>query len=866
MRFSPKRTQSVAVLVTFTVAIILVVAFVRYRIRRRIDSDSADALLQRADDLAWNGQWFAATTTFHQAEIKFTAERNDSKALYAQVSQIPAQAEATSLSDTIYALTQDLKKPEAADSETRLRILEVRGMIENNYDASLARQTWGQVAVLARNRGHLLLASRALGEEGIAAFLLGDTTTAKKEVLTAWGVAKVAHDIPAQVRYASLYGAGLVEIHRYQQGLGPLNDAIAIARAHPAVAYPAIAISSKIDALRGLHRYQEALTLANQALAEIPSPSLKGHYYQILTSRASVYEDIAQWDNAIADFKQALSLATQLDYWRGVTQVAGELADAYVHQKNLNAALSSIDQAIDANKRIPDELYFVPRDLAIKARILALLGRQDEAGALYRKSALLIDSLLENVPTPFVERLLLTETGEVYAGYFVLKCREHDYDQALRILEEARGRIEAQALEHHAYPAPHAPTATERHLRMLNVALLNTDNAATGQELSEQVQQDSEPALDQRSLASATIEHPVSLGRLESDLAQNELFVEYVLADPHSYALAVTHTSARAYELDARTRIETDANEYRASIRDQKTNSALGDALFRELLAKIPEYQDHSTLIVVPDGELNLLPFGAVTDRGVPLVESHTIATSPSATVFSILENKQAVDADPPLPYLGVAAWTKESKVEGPVLRLFSGFSEAGPKPLPDSKTEVETIASDLPKPSTLLLGGDATASRFTGLPLSKFNVLHLALHGYVNTDYPDQSALVFAPEHKNLYESMLQVQQIRNLHLDARLVTLSACDTGIGPVGEEGVDNIVNAFIEAGADSVVSTLWELEDHTTEHLMAEFYDRLGKGESKGEALRDAQRELIKEGVKPYYWASFELVGDPNGTI
>jgi CHAT domain-containing protein len=865
MRFSPKRTQSVAVLVTCAVAIILVVAFVRYRNRLRIDSDSADALLRRADDLAWNGQWFAAAPLFRQAEIKYTAEGNEPKALYAQVSQIPAGAESASLSATIYALTLDLKEPAATDPETRLRILEVRGTIENNYDASLARETWRQVAVLARNRGHFLLASRALGEEGIAAFLLGNMTTAKEEVQAAWGVAKVFRDVPAQVRYASLYGAGLVEMHRYQQGLGPLNEAIAIARAHPAVAYPAIAISSKIDALRGLRRYQEALTLANQGLAEIPSPSLKGHYYQILTSRASVYEDKGQWDSAIADFKQALSLATQLDYWRGVTQVAGELAEAYVHQKNLNAALSSIDRAIDANKRIPDELYFVPRDLAIKARILAMLGHQDQAGALYRKSALLIDSLLEDVPTPFVERLLLTEMGEVYGGYFVLKCRSHDYDQALRILEEARGRIEAQALEHHNYPAPHAPTPAERHLGMLNVALLDTDNPATGQELSEQVQ-DSESALDQRSLASAAIEHPVTLRRLEADLAPKELFVEYVLADPHSYALAVTHTSARAYQLAGRAKIETDTSEYRASIRNQHANSALGDALFRELFGPIAEYRDHSTLILVPDGELDLLPFGAVTDRGVPLVESHTVATSPSATVFSILENKQALDADSPLPYLGVAAWTNESKVEGPVFRLFSGLSEASLKPLPESKTEVETIASDLPKPSTLLLGGDATAARFTGLPLSKFNVLHLALHGYVNADYPDQSALVFAPDRKNLYESMLQVRQIRNLHLDARLVTLSACDTGVGPVGEEGVDNIVNAFIEAGADSVVSTLWELEDHTTEHLMAEFYARLSKGESKGEALRDAQRELIKEGVKPYYWASFELVGDPNGTI
>ncbi len=243
------------------------------------------------------------------------------------------------------------------------------------------------------------------------------------------------------------------------------------------------------------------------------------------------------------------------------------------------------------------------------------------------------------------------------------------------------------------------------------MALLNTDNPATGQELSEQVQ-DSEPVLDQRSLASATIEDPVGLSRLKSDLAQNELFVEYVLADPHSYALAVTRTSARAYELAGRTEIETDASEYRASIRDQHANSTLGDALFRELLAKIPEYRDHSTLILVPDGELDLLPFGAITDRGIPLAESHTIATSPSATVFSILENKRAVDADPPLPYLGVAAWTAKAKVEGPVFRIFSGFSEVTPKPLPESKTEVETIASDLPKSVARVQGMASSAIR----------------------------------------------------------------------------------------------------------------------------------------------------------
>jgi CHAT domain-containing protein len=145
--------------------------------------------------------------------------------------------------------------------------------------------------------------------------------------------------------------------------------------------------------------------------------------------------------------------------------------------------------------------------------------------------------------------------------------------------------------------------------------------------------------------------------------------------------------------------------------------------------------------------------------------------------------------------------------------------------------------------------------------------VVHLALHGYADLDYPDRSALVFAPEHVDSTEDgLLQIREIRGLHLKAQLVTLSACDTGVGPVGEAGVANLVNAFIEAGADTVVSTLWELEDQTTEHLMAKFYSHLAKHERKVDALRAAKIELLDEGLPPYYWASFQVVGDPNGTI
>jgi len=109
-------------------------------------------------------------------------------------------------------------------------------------------------------------------------------------------------------------------------------------------------------------------------------------------------------------------------------------------------------------------------------------------------------------------------------------------------------------------------------------------------------------------------------------------------------------------------------------------------------------------------------------------------------------------------------------------------------------------------------------------------------------------------------------VREIKGLHLSAGLVTLSACDTAVGPTGEEGVENIVNAFIEAGSRSVVSTLWEIQDHAAAELMSNFYADLGHGEGKAEALRQAQLKILNSGAPPYYWAGFELDGEPNTAL
>jgi CHAT domain-containing protein len=831
----------------------------------RAQPNNPDWLLRRADEEAWRNEWFESTPLYRKAELLFEERNQPTKALYARVSQVIATSELTSFSGQIASLTEDLNLPAAQDPDTRLRILTIRGMLETNYDAGLAKQTWTQVGTLARKRGHYMLAARAMGEVGIAEFLVGDISAAQKKVWGAYEIAKYLHDPGARVRYASMFGAGLVAMKKYEPALKPLDEAIRITETNRTIAYPSIAITQKIEALAGLGRYSEAFRLANDALARVVPKNLPMHVFDLLQVRAGVYERSGHYQNAIGDYRAALEQAHQVSYWRGLTQVGGPLARLYLREGDYQDALASVDQAIDANRQIPDELYFMPRNLAIKARILARMKRTTESNRLYEKSADLIDSLLAHVPTPSVEQELIASLAQVYSGYFDSLCQQGDYEGAFRIVEKARGRIEAQSLELVRTIDPHPPGAAQKELIRLNMELLATDDPKERAQLLDRIG-DTEERLPADLLAGRTAVNPVPLSQLQAGLRENELLAEYVLDDPQSYVLAVTRSTVKRYVLPAKTILEEETRQYRSDIAKQKLEPDMGRTLFQQLFGPITEYRGKNEVIVVPDGELHLLPFGALVDGGRYVVESHTIAVSPSGTVFNILKDRDRETGGNRHPYIGVAAWTRAS--QSPlkrVLRAIGGLEESQFVPLPESKREVETIGTDLPKPSTILLGTDATESRFKQLPLDRYNVLHLALHGYADVANPDRSALAFAPEKDSVNDGLLQVREIRQLHLQASLVTLSACNTGVGPVGGAGVNNLVTAFIDAGAHSVVSTLWELEDHATTQLMIDFYANL-KDDSKAEALRKAQLALLKEGFGPFYWAGFEMVGDPDGRL
>jgi CHAT domain-containing protein len=857
--------SSPAVRVTVGLLVAAALGGVGYRLVRRRNPDSPEALLERADKMSWLNSWIAAAPLYHQAELQFLQERNLSQALYARVSQMPAQSESsTTIPSQIAVLRRDLIFPEAHDPETRLRILTILGMLEVNYDSGMARETWAEVEALAIRQHHYLLASRAIGEQGIAAFLLGDIATAKKDVVKAWTIAKVA-DPAAQIRYASMYGVGLVELHKYKEALGPLNEAIKVAAKTHGAAYPTIAITAKIEALSGTGDNKQALALAAEEMQKVSAYHLAGHLYELYQTRADVYERMGDWSQAISDLTQSAVYAKQLSYWRGLTQVDGLLAQAYLHQGDLQSALTAINAAIDANRNISDELYFVPKNLAIKAEIMDRLGNVKTSNDLYEKSADLLDALLSKVPTQMVERQLLSDLSMVYAGYFASLTDQGRMADAFRAIERARGRVEVQALAHHEVIEP---GDREMRLTSLDIQLLNTNDPEARSNILASIYT-AEQQLSADSSAMDVPPTPVPLAELQRDLQTSELFIEYVLADPHSYALAITQSAVHRYTLPSKTELEPEATLYRSELIQQKTDLPLAQRLYDGLLGGIAEFKEKQALIVVPDGKLHLLPFSALANSGQYILTSHLATVTPSGTVLNMLKHRTDRTARDDLPYLGVAAWTSKpppTTLIAAIRRAVSGPERQELVALPESRNEVETIATDLPRPSAILLGNHATETDFKRLPLSQYNVIHLALHGYANSEFPDRSALVFAPENPPVDDGLLQVREIRRLPLNASLVTLSACNTGVGPVGEEGVANIVNAFVEAGAQSVVSTLWEVEDRATAQPMIDFYQHLGRNEGKSEALRHAQLDMLHSGAPPYYWAGFELVGEPSGSL
>jgi len=372
-------------------------------------------------------------------------------------------------------------------------------------------------------------------------------------------------------------------------------------------------------------------------------------------------------------------------------------------------------------------------------------------------------------------------------------------------------------------------------------------------------------------------------GRAPRELAGADgAVIAFSLGAARSYVWAPTEQRVASAALPARAQIEARVGAFRNLVnkpvnaltasRALSAIDAAGAELYRMLLGPVAgALAGKKRLLIVTDGALAYLPFEAIGERA-KLIDSFSVAYAPSASTAGALRDRAAkrvpasktllAFGDPSLPGGRAPSAAMKSQVE-------RGFSFVA---LPNARGEVASISGLFAPDSTrTYLGDAATESRLKAEPLSEYKYLHFAAHGYFDEDEPRRSGIVLAQVADPNEDGFLQAREVMSLRLNSDMVTLSACQSGLGKLlAGEGVQGLARSFFHAGAQSVVVSLWNVDDQATAELMKRFYGSMRDGLSpvrvkNFEALRRAKQALSRtvggRWRHPYYWAPFVLIGE-----
>jgi CHAT domain-containing protein len=189
------------------------------------------------------------------------------------------------------------------------------------------------------------------------------------------------------------------------------------------------------------------------------------------------------------------------------------------------------------------------------------------------------------------------------------------------------------------------------------------------------------------------------------------------------------------------------------------------------------------------------------------------------------------------------------------------------------SRDEADGIVAVIPTADNLkAVDFEASKQRLMAANLSQYRLLHFATHGVLDNKNPELSGLLLSriDENGRPKDAFLRLDDIYNLKLNADLVVLSACNSGLGKdVRGEGIVGLVHGFMYAGTSRVVASLWKVDDDATAELMVHFYQEMFRAkQSPAAALRTAQLAMWQQRRwhAPYYWAAFVMQGDYEGII
>ncbi len=651
-------------------------------------------------------------------------------------------------------------------------------------------------------------------------------------------------------------------------------------------------------ALNALQRPDEAERYLDRALAEVEVFGNRIWTAAILDERGAALRALGQLGRAVDDHTRALEILVEFGQHRDAARSLFHLANCAAAQGRHEDVLELLGNCVGHLERVPRRSLSEEdrrRFLAQWARVPELAS---QAAVACPDSDRAIDRGL-SVVDAFLARTLLEGLQEKALG--VLETLDPELAaERERTLDEMQDlRL---ALARQASPAKRGELmAAERRLEDLDQRL-----------------RAGRPGL--RELVSPS---PATLAEVTQVLGAGEALLLYVLGEERSFVWLISRDRSCVLPLCSQAEIRRSWEALSRALdpsgpRDQGFIEPARE-LYRMLLAEArSRLAPRTDLLIVPDGFLGFLPFEVLLTRDVPTVEREALERLPylvselsvrylpsaSFLVWSRGEATAASRAPLEMLLLGDPLYAAEREAPEVAMRSLSALDPERLVRLHATRQEVLSIAGSLLEPGEaelrgvleslprsaaiggsrfdLCLGVEASKRRLCQDP-GRYRMLHLAVHGFLDPEYPWFSGLVLGADDGEAC-SFLSLVEIASLDLDADLVFLSACDTARGELAQaEGIRNTARSFLLAGARAVVATQWTVSDEASALFARHFYDRLFAGAPAAEALRMAKlaslsREVVDAvpargigefrpgpgaagmSAHPAFWAPFVLWG------
>jgi CHAT domain-containing protein len=817
---------------------------------------------------------------YAQAEEEFDQAGDSKNALRARLGRLRAQMQSASCTELSREIDEILGNAIVeTDPELKLQALAYKGEIAHQCDLWVAKEAWEEVLRLSKATGNKAWEARATGELGVLTYVVGGDG-ARATLLIGKALFKVAEtqDSWAEATYLTHTGNSLSMIGRHEIALKYFEKALTAARRQPDSPFPLTVYIGKARTLLEMGRDAQAKLLLREALQQATLMNYRISETELLILQAKLAMKANNTALALESLTHAIRISNEGNFGRALANAHWELAILHRKLGDLHQAEIHLGASIETMKRMGDTC-----DLPHRMKDLALLrvqqGKLTEASALYDEISDITEGMIASANTEYVKSSLIGSLSDVQLSYFNLVADKlNDPVKAFAALERARGRTISDALQ--ARPGDteenSAKATVEREISLLNKQLLHSTSPPARAALLRQIvetEQKLAPAIaEHNQFRKAVTGGPVPLQTLQQGLGKAELLLEYVVDEPTSHCLLITRDDIWLTHIAGRSQLDSLVDRFLREVR-AKANALDERKQLYNLLLKSIETKRFSRLIIVPDGNLHLLPFDALVDRsGRSVLETHLVSYVPSGTALHLLRTTgQPRGPARKFPGVGGVLYSSNGRPSIPAqARTLFRIETAKIGTLPGSEREVLSIGRMFAKDAVLLTGREATESALKKQRLEDFQVVHLAVHGFSDLKFPERTALVLAEDRKSAEDGLLQDREIRDLRFSADLVTLSACDAGIGRLqGQEGISNLVSSFFLAGAKTVVASLWNADDDATTNLMKRFYSYLEKGEDKASALRHAKLELMRQfgaDAVPYYWAGFTLHGQSASSL